>query len=134
MNNEYWSYILVIAGLIGFVITGQKIWWGWYINLGSQVLWFVYAIVTEQWGFLIGALAYTVIFLLNAYKWTRERFAPLWACESDMAKLTNVQAYSKEEAARKFHTMFHHDAHTVYKIPKYDSGPVQTAPVRHTKR
>jgi energy-coupling factor transporter transmembrane protein EcfT len=135
MSNEYWSYILVIVGLLGFVVVGRKIWWGWYINLVSQVLWFTYAIVTQQWGFLIGAIAYTIIFSINAYKWTRDRFAPLWACESNYAKLSNIQAYTEEEASRKFHNMFHHDPTAIYKIPTYDTGDKNPAePVRHAAR
>lgn len=129
MNNEYWSYILVIVGLIGFVVVGRKVWWGWYVNLVSQILWFTYAIVTQQWGFLIGAVAYTLIFSINAYKWTRDRFAPLWVGESSYAKLSNIQAYTEEEAQRKFHNAFHHDADTVYKAPL-----ATVAPVRHASK
>jgi hypothetical protein len=128
VSTEYWSYVLVVVGLLGFVVVGQKVWWGWYINLASQVLWFTYAIVTEQWGFLIGAIAYTLIFSINAYKWTRTRFAPLWIGESSHAKLSNIQAYTEDEAARKFHLMFHHDADKVYRAPV-----AKVEPVRHAR-
>lgn len=133
MSNEYWSYILVVTGLFGFIVVGRKVWWGWYINLASQALWFAYAVVTEQWGFIIGSIAYTAIFSLNAYKWTRTRFAPLWVGESHYAKLTNIQAYTEEEAVRKFNHTFHHDPHTITKVMglAYGSGE---EPARHAKR
>lgn len=131
MNYEYWSYILVVTGLLGFIAVGRKVWWGWYVNLGSQALWFTYAIVTQQWGFLIGAVAYTLIFSLNAYKWTRERFAPLWIGESETAKLTNIQAYTAEEAGRKFQAVFHHEPETLYQITNIDE-PVE--PVIHVTK
>jgi hypothetical protein len=127
MNNEYWSYILVIVGLFGFIVVGRKNWWGWYVNLAGQALWFTYAVVTQQWGFIIGSVAYTVIFSLNAYKWTRERFAPLWVGESHHAKLTNIQAYTEEEATRKFHNTFHHDPYTVFKMVNKVSEPARHA-------
>lgn len=72
MNDQYWSWLLSIVGVAGFVLAGKKIWWAWYINLGCQVLWFTYAIVTEQYGFILGAAVYTVVFAINARKWTIE--------------------------------------------------------------
>jgi hypothetical protein len=70
--NEYWSYILGIVGVIGFLLAGQKIWWSWYINLGNQALWLAYSIITEQWGFLLATAVYTAVFARNAYTWTKE--------------------------------------------------------------
>lgn len=67
-----WSYILAIVGLAGFVLAGKRVWWSWYINLGAQVLWFAYAIITKQYGFIIGAVVYSVVFAQNAIKWTRD--------------------------------------------------------------
>lgn len=70
--NQYWSWILTAVGLTGFVLAGRKVWWCWYINIGCQALWMTYAIVTEQWGFIVASLAYTFVFTKNAIKWTRE--------------------------------------------------------------
>lgn len=44
--------------------------------MANQIVWFAYAIVSEQWPFLVGVLAYTFVFTKNAIKWTRERDIP----------------------------------------------------------
>lgn len=67
------DWILVLVGLTGFILAGRKIWWAWYVNIACQGLWFWYAISTEQYGFILGATVYTVVFTINAVKWTRER-------------------------------------------------------------
>lgn len=65
-------WILSIIGLTGFFLAGKKIWWCWYINIANQILWFVYSITTEQYGFIVAAFFYTFIFVKNAYHWTKE--------------------------------------------------------------
>jgi hypothetical protein len=76
MSNQLWSWILTIVGLTGFILAGRKVWWSWYINIACQGLWFAYAIVTKQYGFIVASLAYTVVFTQNAIKWTREHRNP----------------------------------------------------------
>lgn len=73
MGDQYWSWLLTAVGLTGFILAGKKVWWCWYINIGCQVLWFAYAIVTDQYGFIVAALAYTFVFTKNAIAWTKER-------------------------------------------------------------
>lgn len=68
----YWDYILSISGVVGFILAGKKIWWAWYVNIASQFIWLAYAIVTDQYGFLIGTVIYFIVFIKNAYDWTRE--------------------------------------------------------------
>ena len=68
----WWSFILTIVGLTGFFLAGRKVWWAWHINVGCQVLWISYAIATEQYGFIIAALFYSVVFGKNALAWTKE--------------------------------------------------------------
>lgn len=70
-----WSWILTIIGVTGFFLAGRKVWWCWYVNITNQVLWTAYAIITEQWGFLVGVAVYLWVFITNAVKWTREHFA-----------------------------------------------------------
>lgn len=77
---EFWSWILTAVGLAGFFLAGKKVWWCWYVNIANQVLWFTYAVLTEQWGFLIGVFAYLFVFTKNAIEWTREHRAK----ESDL--------------------------------------------------
>lgn len=73
MIAEYGNYIITAVGLLGFFLAGKKIWWAWYVNIANQILWFIYGWVTDQWGFVVGTLAYTIVFVKNAYSWTRER-------------------------------------------------------------
>lgn len=68
-----WSYILAVVGLGGFWLAGKKVWWAWYINVAAQALWATYAVVTDQYGFLLGAAVYTVVFTKNAVAWTKDR-------------------------------------------------------------
>lgn len=72
MNDLLWSWILGGVGIVGFILTGRKIWWSWYINVGCQALWFLYAFATTQYGFIATAIVYTVVFGKNALSWTRE--------------------------------------------------------------
>lgn len=70
--NQLWSWVLTVFGLLGFIFAGKKIWWAWYINIANQFLWTAYAIVTEQWGFIVGSVFYFAVFSRNAYLWTKE--------------------------------------------------------------
>ena len=72
MNDHYWSWLLSVVGVAGFILAGRKIWWAWYINIACQILWFAYAIISDQLGFLVGAFFYTAVFVRNAYLWTKE--------------------------------------------------------------
>lgn len=74
MQEQYWSWLLGFVGVVGFILAGKKIWWSWYINVACQALWFTYAMVTEQYGFIATALVYTVVFAKNAFSWTLEHY------------------------------------------------------------
>jgi len=71
-TNQIWSWVLSIVGLAGFFLAGKKVWWAWYVNIANQVLWTAYALIAEQWGFLVGTVFYFVVFTRNAYLWTKE--------------------------------------------------------------
>lgn len=66
------DWVVTIIGVIGFYLAGQKVWWAWYVNITNQLLWGIFAVVTEQWGFLIGIPLYMSVFMKNAYDWTKE--------------------------------------------------------------
>lgn len=72
MGDQYWGWLLSIVGVAGFMLAGKKVWWAWYVNIANQILWFAYATITQQWGFLAGVLVYSVVFVRNAYLWTKE--------------------------------------------------------------
>lgn len=97
MNHQYWSWILTAVGITGFILAGRKVWWAWYINIGCQALWFTYAIVTQQYGFIIAALLYTVVFTQNAIKWTRERH-PVRKDDDILKEMVATGALSLNEA------------------------------------
>lgn len=66
------DWLVTIVGVVGFYLAGKKVWWAWYVNIANQVLWLIFAVVTEQWGFLIGIPLYMSVFVKNAYDWTKE--------------------------------------------------------------
>lgn len=66
------DWVVTVVGLTGFILAGRKIWWAWYVNLGCQALWVIYALTTEQYAFLVSAAVYSVVFGQNAIKWTKE--------------------------------------------------------------
>ncbi|MGI5153471.1 hypothetical protein ACQEVC_45330 [Plantactinospora sp. CA-294935] len=47
------------------------------IGLAVQVLWLAYALVTEQWGFILSAVAYGAMAAHNLRKWRAEARAEL---------------------------------------------------------
>lgn len=93
MSEQIWPWLLSIVGVIGFELAGRKIWWAWYVNIGCQGLWFAYAIVTQQYGFLVGAFFYLYVFCKNAYKWTKEHRNPPKTTE-EMLKLGEITGIS----------------------------------------
>lgn len=74
MNEQVLSWIVAAVGLSGFFLAGRKVWWCWYVNIACQVFWFLYAWVSETPAFFATAAVYTVVFSINAYKWTTDHF------------------------------------------------------------
>ena len=74
MAGQWWSWAVTAVGLIGFYLAGKKVWWCWYVNIGNQVLWTFCAVLTRQWGSLLGVAFYLIVFTKNAITWTREHF------------------------------------------------------------
>lgn len=72
MSEQLLSWIVAIVGLSGFFLAGRKVWWSWYVNIVCQVFWFLYALVSETPAFFATALVYTLVFTINAVKWTKE--------------------------------------------------------------
>lgn len=68
----WWSVLLPVVGVAGLYIAGRKSWVGWAIGLGAQVLWVAYALVSEQYGFILSALAYGVVNFANLRRWFAE--------------------------------------------------------------
>jgi hypothetical protein len=61
-----WSWVLGTLGVTGLLIAGNRVWWGWLINLANEILWIVYAVRTKQYGFILMAIAYAAVYARNA--------------------------------------------------------------------
>lgn len=60
-----WSYLLATVGILGIWLAGSKRRVGWAVGLSAQVLWVAYAVASEQYGFLVTAVAYGAVYLRN---------------------------------------------------------------------
>jgi hypothetical protein len=63
------------VGLTCFYLAGRKVWWAWFVGLAGQGLWLAYSLITGQVGFLVGVVAYGLVYTKNAVSWTREHNA-----------------------------------------------------------
>lgn len=64
-----WSFALAAVGILGLWLAGRNNKYGWAIGLAAQALWIVYAIATNQPGFIASALAYAAVYGRNWWKW-----------------------------------------------------------------
>lgn len=60
--SPLWSYGLAVLGVTGLWIAATHPRVGWWFNIAAQVVWIAYAIATRQWGFLVTAVAYGVVY------------------------------------------------------------------------
>ena len=68
----YWSYVLAAIGVTGMFFVGKKTIWGWLVLCINEVIWIAYAIATDQYGFIIMALAYTAVYIKSYMGWKSE--------------------------------------------------------------
>lgn len=73
MSGNAWSLLLAAFGITGLLLGIRGVWWGWALNLAAQVFWFVFAIVTAQYGFIITAVGYGATYTYGAVKTLRAR-------------------------------------------------------------
>lgn len=76
MEGQIWSWILTGIGVTGWYLAGRRNRWGWAIGILVQILWFAYAIVTGQYGFIVGSLLYGAVAAKNFRAWTLEARRP----------------------------------------------------------
>lgn len=72
MTPWWWSWLLMSVGIAGLWMAGRKNAWGWVLGIAAQVLWFAYAVSTQQWGFLVSCFAYGWVYVTNARRWFAE--------------------------------------------------------------
>jgi hypothetical protein len=68
-----WSFLLAAVGIYGLYLAGKKNVWGWAVGVFAQVLWIIFSIVTEQYGFIISAVAYATVYAKNFLAWRKEK-------------------------------------------------------------
>jgi hypothetical protein len=59
----WWSYVLAAIGVTGLWIAATRPTIGWRFNIAAQIVWLAYAVATRQWGFIVTAVAYGVVYL-----------------------------------------------------------------------
>ena len=64
-----WSFALAGLGIAQIYLTGKKIRFGWIVGVITSALWFIYGIVTAQYGFLISAVVFGSIHIRNWIDW-----------------------------------------------------------------
>jgi nicotinamide riboside transporter PnuC len=73
MMMEYWSWVLAVIGVAGIYFVGRKTIWGWLVLLFNEILWIVYALTTDQYGFIFSALAYALVYIRSYIHWSKDR-------------------------------------------------------------
>jgi len=69
---SYWSYILAAIGVTGIFFVGRKHRWAWLWLIFNECLWVVYAVITDQYGFILAAVAYTVVYIKSFLHWRKD--------------------------------------------------------------
>ena len=69
---EYWSWVLAVIGVAGIYFVGKKTLWGWFVLLFGETIWIVYALVTEQYGFIVSAIAYALVYVKSYLHWKED--------------------------------------------------------------
>ena len=67
-----WSVALGIAGLTGQYIIGKKSHKGYVVGMLTQVLWFIFAIQTKQYGFILLSGSYFLIYWKSWRAWRKD--------------------------------------------------------------
>lgn len=64
-----WSFIIAAIGITSMWLAGGRYKRaGWGLALTNQCIWIVYAMVTEQYGFVFGAAAAGIVFTRNLWR------------------------------------------------------------------
>lgn len=67
--SAWWSWLLTVWGVTGLVLAGRRRAAGWAVGLSAQGAWLAYALVTQQWGFIVSAFAYGAVYARNWRAW-----------------------------------------------------------------
>lgn len=64
-------YILSLIGVTALILIGKRKELGWALAFTNECLWFLFAIATKQYGFIIGALVYGFVNAYNYRNWRK---------------------------------------------------------------
>lgn len=67
----YWSWILAVVGVSGMFLVGQKVLKGWIVLFCNECLWIAYALSTKQYGFIVMATAYIIVYIRSYSEWRK---------------------------------------------------------------
>jgi len=67
-----WSWVLACIGVFGIYFVGRKTVWGWLVLLANEVIWIVYAVSTKQYGFIVSAIAYAIVYVRSFIHWRQD--------------------------------------------------------------
>ena len=68
---SYWSWILAVIGVTGIFLVGKKTIWGWLVLTTNELLWIGYALNTKQYGFIVMATAYMIVYIKSYIEWNK---------------------------------------------------------------
>jgi hypothetical protein len=69
--TEYWSWLLAVLGVSGMYFVGKKTVWGWLVLLANEAIWVIYALITQQYGFIAMAVAYAYVYINSYFEWRK---------------------------------------------------------------
>ena len=72
IDYQYWSWLLAAIGVTGIFFVGRKTIWGWPILCLNECLWIVYALTTDQYGFIVAAVAYGIVYIKSYLHWRKD--------------------------------------------------------------
>ena len=72
-----WSVALGIAGISGQYIIGKKSHKGYLVGMGTQILWFIFAVQTKQYGFILLCSLYFGIYFKSWREWRADERAAI---------------------------------------------------------
>jgi hypothetical protein len=69
---QWWSWLLALIGASGTLLIGKKNSTGWVVLFINEVLWTVYSIITQQYGFIVAVVMYSIVYIKSFVEWKEE--------------------------------------------------------------
>lgn len=67
--SVWWSVSLSAIAVVTSWLIGNRWTPAWLVGVAAQVVWVVYAVMTQQWGFIGSAVIFGVMNMRNYLKW-----------------------------------------------------------------